>query len=97
MTVELSPFDPAEALINDEEIAFFLQDALESGDAGVFASALSAVARAKGLQKSADQIPAARIDGAATPSSLSVDAAMTLLKQFGLALRVSPEATAAAA
>lgn len=42
-------FDPADALVDDEEIAFFMADALETGDAAFIAKALGVVARAKGM------------------------------------------------
>jgi probable addiction module antidote protein len=37
------------ALVDDEEIAFFMADALENGDAAYIAKALGVVSRAKGL------------------------------------------------
>lgn len=46
---KLSSYDPADALVNDEEIAFFMADALETGDAAYIANALGVVARAKAL------------------------------------------------
>jgi probable addiction module antidote protein len=42
-------FDPANALVDEEEIAFFMADALETGDAAYIAKALGVVARAKGM------------------------------------------------
>lgn len=42
-------YDPADALVDDEEIAFFMADALETGDAAFIAQALGVVARAKGM------------------------------------------------
>jgi probable addiction module antidote protein len=49
MTEKLTNFDPAAALVNDEEIAFFMADAFETGDAAFIAKALGVVARAKGM------------------------------------------------
>ena len=34
MTIKLTPFDPAEYLETDEDIAAFLDDALQTGNAG---------------------------------------------------------------
>lgn len=51
MTEKLTTYDPATALVDDEEIAFFMADALETGDAAYSAKALGVVARAKGLLK----------------------------------------------
>ncbi|ALX77041.1 putative addiction module antidote protein [Cronobacter malonaticus] len=53
--MKLTEYDPAAALIDDEEIAFFMADALETGDAGHIAKALGVVARAKGMAHIAAQ------------------------------------------
>jgi probable addiction module antidote protein len=55
MTDNLSTYDPAAALVNDEEAAFFMADALETGDAGYIANALGIIARAKGMSQIAAQ------------------------------------------
>lgn len=52
---KLTPYDPACALIDDEEIAVFMADALETGDATYIAQALGVVARAKGMTQIATQ------------------------------------------
>ncbi|OCX87926.1 addiction module antitoxin [Acidithiobacillus thiooxidans] len=49
MTEKLTTYDSAAALIDDEEIAVFMADAFETGDAGYIAHALGIVARAKGM------------------------------------------------
>lgn len=46
---KLTPYDPAAALVNDEAIALFMADALETGDAAYIARALGVIARAKGM------------------------------------------------
>ncbi|MDP9770020.1 putative addiction module antidote protein [Kosakonia cowanii] len=46
---KLTPYDPAAALVNDEAIALFMADALETGDAAHIARALGVIARAKGM------------------------------------------------
>lgn len=46
---KLTHYDPAAALINDEAIAVFINDALETGNAAFIAKALGVVARAKGM------------------------------------------------
>jgi probable addiction module antidote protein len=51
MTELLTIYDPAAALIDDEEIAVFMADASESGDAGYIAHALGIVARAKQMTR----------------------------------------------
>jgi probable addiction module antidote protein len=54
-TKKLTTYDTAAALVNDEEIAFFMADALETGDASYIAKALGIVARAKGMAQIAGQ------------------------------------------
>ena len=49
MAEKLTSYDPAAALIDDEEIAAFMADAFETGDAGYIAHSLGIVARAKGM------------------------------------------------
>ncbi len=60
MVVKLSTFDPAEYLETDEDIAFFLNDALETGDHGHIAHCLGIVARAKGMTDLAKKTGIAR-------------------------------------
>ena len=52
---KLIDYDPASALVNDEEMAFFVTDAFETGDARHIASALGVAARAKGMTRVAKQ------------------------------------------
>jgi probable addiction module antidote protein len=49
MPEKLSKYDPAIALVDDEEVAAFISDALETGDAAFIAKSLGVVARAKGM------------------------------------------------
>ena len=49
MAEKLTTYDPAAALVDDAEIAAFMADAFETGDAGYIAHALGIVARAKGM------------------------------------------------
>jgi len=46
---KITPFDPAEYLDNEEVIAEYLKDAMESGDYEEFLSALGDVAKARGM------------------------------------------------
>lgn len=46
---KLTLYDPAAALVNDEAIALFMADALETGGAAYIARALGVIARAKGM------------------------------------------------
>lgn len=55
MTDKLTTYDPANALVDDEEIAFFMADAFETGDTAYIAKALGIVARAKGMAEIAQK------------------------------------------
>ena len=98
MTIELLPFDPADALVDDEEIAWFLQDALQSGHTGVLARALECAARAKELPENAELITVRNVaSGKAPGSELSLGVILKLLDALGLSLRLTREVAAAAA
>jgi probable addiction module antidote protein len=51
MTETLTTYDPAAALVDDEEIAAFMADACETGDAGYITHALGIVERAKDMTR----------------------------------------------
>jgi probable addiction module antidote protein len=55
MVEKLTTYDPAKALVDDEEIAFFMADAFETGDPAYIANALGVIARAKGMAQIAVQ------------------------------------------
>lgn len=49
MKLKITDYDFTAALVDDEAIAIFMADALETGDAAHIASALGIVAKAKGM------------------------------------------------
>jgi probable addiction module antidote protein len=55
MVEKLTTYDPAAALVDNEEIAVFMSDALETGDAAYIAKALGVVARARGMTQIASE------------------------------------------
>jgi probable addiction module antidote protein len=55
MAEKLTTYDPAGALVDDNEIAYFMSDAFATGDAGYVAKCLGVVARAKGMAEIASQ------------------------------------------
>jgi probable addiction module antidote protein len=55
MAEKLTTYDPAAALVDDNEIAYFMSDAFATGDAGYVAKCLGVVARAKGMAEIASQ------------------------------------------
>ena len=60
MKHEVTDFDPAEYLDNDEMIAGYLSDALETQDPAFIADAVGVVARAKGMKRVADDAGVSR-------------------------------------
>jgi probable addiction module antidote protein len=55
MAEKLTTYDPATALVDHNEIAYFMSDAFATGDAGYVAKCLGVVARAKGMAEIASQ------------------------------------------
>jgi probable addiction module antidote protein len=55
MSEHFYDYDPSAALDNDEAIAVFLADALESGDDAYIAKAMSIIAQAKGMTRLAPE------------------------------------------
>lgn len=49
------PWDPAQHLLNQEDMANYLEAALEDGDSAVVAAALGDIARARGMTELARQ------------------------------------------
>ncbi len=60
MEHEVTGFDPAEYLDNDEMIAGYLSDALETQDSAFVADAIGAFARAKGMKRVAQDAGVSR-------------------------------------
>jgi probable addiction module antidote protein len=87
------PFDPAEYLDNDEAIAAYMTDALESGDAAFVADALGVVARARGMSEVAR---AAGVSRESLYRALSADGNpefatfLRVVRALGLQLSVTP-------
>lgn len=91
--MKTKPFDPAEYLDNDEAIAIYMTDALETGDPSFVADALGVVARARGMSE------VARLAGVSRESlyrALSADGnpefstVMRVVQALGLQLSVIP-------
>lgn len=54
-TTKTRPWDAAEYLESDEDMAAYLEAALEEGDASLVAAALGDIARAKGMTQIAEE------------------------------------------
>jgi probable addiction module antidote protein len=93
MAEKLTTYDPAAALVDDEEIAAFMADAFESGDAGYIAHALGIVARAKGMTQIASQTGLSReqlyrsFSEAGNPT---LKTTLSVMKALGIDLTVKP-------
>ncbi|WP_333853695.1 addiction module antidote protein [Leclercia sp.] len=88
---KLTPYDPASALINDEEIAVFMADALETGDAAYIAQALGVVARAKGMTQIAAQTGLSREQlyrSFSEKGNPTLKTTLAVLKALGLGLAI---------
>ena len=97
MAEKLTTYDPAAALVDDEEIAAFMADAFESGDAGYIANALGIVARAKGMTQIAQQTGLSReqlyrsFSAAGNPT---LKTTLSVMKALGIDLIAKPHAAA---
>ena len=91
MVIKVTKWDAAEHLDNDETIAAFLADAIETGDRKFIVHALNTVARARGMTQIAKDAGIARQalykslgdDGNPTLSTL-----LGVFKSLGLSLAV---------
>lgn len=90
---DLPEFDASQYLDSDEAIAAYLNDIIESGDAGLLASALGDVARARGMTQIANDTGLAReaLYKALRPDAQPrFDTIARVCKAIGLRLVVRP-------
>ena len=91
--IKTRPFDMANYLNSDEDIAEYLVQALEDGDAALLAAALGDVARARNMAQLARDTGLTReglykaLSGEGNPSLSTV---MKVMKAMGLKLSVQP-------
>jgi len=90
VTVEgFTPYDPADDLISDEGIAYFMEGAFETGDPEFIAHALSTAARAKGMMKISQETGLSReelsvsFDG---KSNQTLGSALAVMKALGISI-----------
>ena len=91
-------WDPAEHLQSEEDMAAYLEAALEEGDASLFAAALGDVARAKGMSQLARETGLGResLYKALSPSgNPSFATVLKVAKALGLRLGAQVAPTAA--
>jgi len=84
---EIFPYDPADDLISDEGIAYFIEGAFETGDPEFIAHALGVAARAKGMMQIAEQTGLSREQLALSSHSKntpSFQSALEVMKALGI-------------
>ncbi|MCB1446031.1 MAG: putative addiction module antidote protein [Rhizobiaceae bacterium] len=97
MAEKILPYDPAASLTTPEAVEYFVNDALESGDAAYIAHALGIAARAKGMTKVAKETGLARealYRSFGEDGNPSLKSTIAVLKSLGFKLAVRPAADA---
>ena len=98
-TIKTRPFDMANYLQGEEDVAEYLRQVLEEGDAAELAGALGSIARARGMTQLARDTGLSReslyrsLSGECAPSS---DTLFKVMKALGLQLSVVTARPAAA-
>ena len=90
---KLTPYDPAIALVDDEEIAVFMADALETGDSAYIAKALGVIARAKGMSAISQQTGLSREQlyrSFSDKGNPTLKTTLAVMKALGLGLTIKP-------
>jgi probable addiction module antidote protein len=88
MAVELVPFDPAEFLESEDDIAEYITDMLAGGNAALTQHALGVAVRAAGMMKVCNK--ATRTD-----SKPSFQTVYTIARALGLQMQFVPEKSGA--
>lgn len=94
MAETFTNFDPAAVLVTDEDIAIFMADALETGDASYIAKALGVVAKAKGMGQIADETGLSREQlyrSFSEHGNPTLKSTMAVIKALGLQLTARSE------
>ena len=95
-----TPWDPADHLRTDQDMAAYLEAALEEGDATLVAAALGDIARAKGMTQVARDAGLGReslykaLSPAGNPEFATI---LKVIAALGLQLHATPAAAKAAA
>ncbi|MCX4182124.1 addiction module antidote protein [Enterobacter sp. HSTU-ASh6] len=90
---KLTPYDPAIALVDDEEIAVFMADALETGDSAYIAKALGVIARAKGMSTISQKTGLSREQlyrSFSDKGNPTLKTTLAVMKALGLGLTIKP-------
>lgn len=91
MNEKVLPYDPADSLTTPEAVEYFVNNALETGDAAYIAHALGIAARAKGMTKVASETGLARealYRSFSEDGNPSLKSAIAVLRSLGFELTV---------
>ena len=91
--VKTKPFDPAKYLDNDEAIAAYMTDALETGDPAFVADAMGVVARARCMSEVARAAGVSRESlyrALSADGSPKFDTVLRVMSALGLQFSVNP-------
>lgn len=94
MTIETTPFDPAEFFTTDDSQIELIRDAIQTGHAGYIAAAIGAVAKVRGIAAVAEEAGMNRqtlhraLSEAGNPT---LDTLVRVLDTLGLKLDVQPK------
>lgn len=95
-TIKTRPFDASSHLHDEEDVAAYLQAAIEDGDPALLAAALGDIAKARGMSQLARDTGLSReslyksLSGERAPSS---DTLFKVIHAMGFKLSVSPKST----
>ena len=98
MTAETKPFDAADYLETEEDVAAYMTEALASGEAAVVARALGTIARARGMSGIARETGLSReslyraLSAEGNPELATV---LRIIEAIGLRLTAEPTSKAA--
>ena len=95
MTVKLSPFDPADYLNDEADMAAYLAECAQDGDPALMAQALGAIARARNMSQLARDTGMTRagLARALSPTgNPSFQTVAKVAKALGLKILIQPAA-----
>jgi probable addiction module antidote protein len=87
------PWDPSEHLASEEDMAAYLEAALQEGDAALIAAALGDIAKAKGMSQIARETGLGReslYKSLSAEGNPEFDTIMKVINSLGLQLHASP-------
>jgi len=93
MAIELRPYDSAEFLKSDDEVATYLDEAFRDGDPSMIAHALGVAARARGMSQLARQTGLKReglYRSLSANGNPELGTFVRVMKEMGMQIRVEP-------